>query len=151
MLKVTNALRIVSILVFLGAFFYSYANVPEEVIVFETQTDRWLVPREQYFYLGLIFFVVINAIFMVTRNVIERKLVEEDSLLYKLYTWFMGIAPTFNIFLSCAVLFIGIKNNPGYMELNNMEGILIYAGMVFLIIWLIYFPFLFLGKKKVQP
>ncbi|NJM94486.1 MAG: hypothetical protein HC842_07345 [Cytophagales bacterium] len=141
MAKLTNAIRLVSIFLLLAAFLFSYANMPEQVLVFESGADTLYVSREQYFYYGLTLLVGLNALFMILRQVSRRALADSASAPYRLISWFLGMAAASNIFLASVALFLMAKNNPGFMVLNGVEGLLVAFGLLFVLAWVLYLPF----------
>src|SRR5687767_3815669 len=103
-LKLSRAGWLFSALAMFSALIYVYAGLPlEEVLIQETEEGPMYITREQFFYIGLAFFLLINVLVFII-GAIQRK-----KLAFR--AWFNGLVICLNIFMILACLALSVINS----------------------------------------
>lgn len=139
MLKVVNLVKVFSAIIFLGTLSWVYAYMPIMVKMDEEGVTQ--VHKENFFYGGIILFVVINAIILFIQNILNKRVSSE-----LLKSWVGGFTFVFNLYLSFIIGFLGVLNNATHIPPSNYYY-LNYLGPILILAWLIVLIFLVLKNK----
>lgn len=135
-------------IIMIFAFFVlllSYANYPEEVLVYIDTVGEPLtyLSKETIFYIALAFIVLINATLMGLRRILRSQDAEME-----LSQVGLGITQIFfNLFFASSVYFISILNSRENFNYSNF-GYLIYVTGILLLLSILFTVFTRLVLKK---
>ena len=135
-------------IIMIFAFFVlllSYANYPEDVLVYLDSVGEPLtyLSKETIFYISLAFIVLINATIMGLRRILRNQEAELE-----LSQIGLGITQIFfNFFFASSVYFISILNSRENFNYSNF-GYLIYVSGILLLLSILYTIFTRLVLKK---
>ena len=135
---------IIMIFAFLVLLF-SYANYPEDVLVYVDSTGEPItyLSKGSIFYISLAFIVLINATLMGLRRMLKNQDAEMELTQVGL-----GISQIFfNLFFASSVYFISILNSRENFNYSNF-GYLIYVSGILLLISILFTVFTRLVLKK---
>jgi len=135
---------IIMIFAFLVLLF-SYANYPEDVLVYVDDTGEPItyLSKGSIFYISLAFIVLINATLMGFRRMLKNQDAEME-----LSQVGLGIGQIFfNLFFASSVYFISILNSRENFNYSNF-GYLIYVSGILLLISILFTVFTRLVLKK---
>ena len=135
-------------IVMIFAFFvllFSYANYPEEVLVYIDSVGEPLtyISKSTIFYIALAFIVVINATLMALRRILKNQ--DEEMALTQAG---LGVSQIFfNLFFASSVYFISILNSRENFNYSNF-GYMIYVTGILLLLSILFTVFTRLVLKK---
>ena len=128
-LKLLKLVWFVSVLVVLANLLYTYASLPETVVV---QEDEYVaIGRELLFYIMMISIVVINALVYL----IKAMFPQQGSL----RAWFHGLIITINIFIIIAMNALNVYNTADTFD----QGLVIYyvtGSLGLILVWAAIWP-----------
>lgn len=140
-LKIFKAVWFLSMLGALANFLYIYAGLPEDVAVYEDQTNLYYVSRESLFYSAMAALALLNLlVYLFSRSVTPG----EDFR-----TWLHGLVITVNLFFIIALSFIGLYNSAEKFEFNRL-GIVIYSAIGLVVLWAISWPVIYTWRKLIS-
>lgn len=136
-LKIFRAVWFLSILGWLALFLYTYASLPEEVVVRETES-RIMISREGLFYafLGTIALLIALAL------AISRLYAGKEHFLI----WFYGLIICLHFFLIIGINFISLINSAEKFDFVR-AGYIIYGSMGLFICWAVAWPIYSVFRK----
>lgn len=135
-------------IIMIFAFFvllFSYANYPENVLVYVDSTGEPItyLSKGSIFYISLAFIVLINATLMGLRRMLKNQDAEME-----LSQVGLGISQIFfNLFFASSVYFISILNSRENFNYSNF-GYLIYVSGILLLISILFTVFTRFVLKK---
>ena len=135
-------------IIMIFAFFvllFSYANYPENVLVYVDSTGEPItyLSKGSIFYISLAFIVLINATLMGLRRMLKNQDAEMEISQVGL-----GISQIFfNLFFASSVYFISILNSRENFNYSNF-GYLIYVSGILLLISILFTVFTRFVLKK---
>ncbi len=143
-LKIFRVVWFFSILGVLGFFLYTYAALPDPIVVLD-DTEQVSIGKELWFYIVLILVAVFNMFVYVFRSLHRNRREEEPFV-----TWFYGLVICFNLFVIVAVSYISLFNGGERFEYHRI-GFIIYTSIGLLIAWAFSWPvYSIFAKKKAQ-
>ena len=144
--KITNALRIISIIVLVFVFFISYAGLPEQVlIIIDAKGDpTQYVARDIFFYSSLTFIILSNILIYVL-SIILLKTTKQRMILIANYL--MALATLINVFISVELSFLGVLNGRENFNYSYFSPFFFLSGGLF-VIWVFSFIISLLRTKK---
>jgi hypothetical protein len=137
-LKMFKALWFLSMLAVLANLLYTYASLPEQVIVQEEATGRVMANREFFFYTSMVIIALVNVMVYFTTRLFQR---EEDFR-----SWFHGLIITINIFMIFALNLVQVYNSAEVFDFSSV-GFMIYGSVMLMVLWAISWPIYSLAKK----
>ncbi len=145
-LKISNALRIISIIILVFVFFIAYAGLPEQVLIFldgEGNPTQYL-DKNYFFYATLAVLTVSNTLIYVLAIMLGKSTVTLNQIIA---THLMTLAIVINVFFSVALTFIGILNGQENFDYSSFAPF-IYLSQGLFVIWLGIFIFSIFRSKK---
>lgn len=139
MLKAVNLLKLLSILIFLGALVLVYAYSPGMVRL-RPDAPELQLHRESFFYFAIAIFVVINVALLAFQKLYEKSIAKEE-----VQAWVRGFTFVINLYLSFIVGFIGVINNLNHLKMESWNY-LNYLGPALIFIWITGFIYLIFKK-----
>lgn len=144
--KITNTVRILSIIALVIVFFVSYAGLPEQVLVLldEKGAPIQYVTRNLFFYTSLAFIVLSNVLLYVLPAMLigyNRK------VLSLVANYLVVLCALINIFISVGLSFIGILNGRENFDYSNFAPFF-YLSIGLFVVWVIAFMVSILTVKK---
>lgn len=144
--KITNAFRILSIIVLVFVFFISYAGLPEQVLLVLDDNGNPIqyVVKNYFFYGTLAILIIANALIYVLANILRKstKLINQVVSAH-----LMSLLIVINIFFMVVLSFIGILNGQENFDYSAFAPF-IYLPVVLFFIWLITFVYSVIQLKK---
>jgi hypothetical protein len=137
-LKLFRGAWFLSVLVVLLSLLYTYAGLPEEVIVQEEADGQITMGRDILFYIMVGAIVIVNVMVYVIGKIFERDL--------DLRAWFHGLVITINIFFVIALGHLGLYNSAEYFDYSRI-GFIIYGSIGLIILWAASWPVYQLYRK----
>ncbi len=145
MVKTMNFVRILTVLLFLAVYFFSYAFMPVRVNLIPE--GSFTIHKEQFFFWGVGLFCFMNvmswALMKLGLETVEREKGENTA------AWFAALPGILNISYCLIIGFLGVLNNPqhisptNYSYLNFMIPVLITG-------WIAGFLYMWFAKKNLQ-
>jgi hypothetical protein len=137
LLKFFKAFWLLSVVATLAVLLLVYANLPQQVVVYEKDAKLIMLSQEAVFYISLGVMAMVNVlVFAVT------KLFKDDHF----RIWFYGFVMTLNLFFIIALNFIGTFNSGEKFNYNSINFI-IYGSVVLIILWALAWPLFSIYKK----
>jgi len=130
-LKVFKAVWFLSVIIVLVALLYTYAGLPDRVIVQETVQGRIEVDRNAFFYIAMTIMAVTNALVYATTRLFRDQ--EEFR------TWFHGLIISLNIFFVVGMSLISLYNSAEHFDYSRI-GFVIYGSVLLVIGWAMSWP-----------
>jgi hypothetical protein len=143
LLKIFRVVWFFSILGVLGFFMYTYAALPDPLVVLD-DTEQVVIGKEVWFYTVLFIVAIFNMFVFVFRSLNKARPEGEPFL-----TWFYGLVICFNLFIIVAVSYISLFNGGERFEYQRI-GVIIYGSVALMILWAFSWP-LYLATRKIFP
>lgn len=143
--RLINALAWVSLGFAILVFIISYANFPEEVLVYIESTGAPIlyVPKDTLFYLFLLVAILFNGGWLALKGVVNRTTPEYTQTVISL-----SVVQIFsNLFMATAIYFVNLLNSRENLDYSNF-GLFIYVTGGLLIASLIFTLFTRFVLKK---
>ncbi|MFD2036151.1 DNA topoisomerase IV [Belliella marina] len=135
----------ISVLIFTFSFLYIYASLSEIVAYQLDENGGFLksVPKETFFYSGIILFIILNVIMIVPGKMIEngstvslkRIFPKGEYLTDVMIAWIYSFGGIINISLMIMALFVHSINNQNEIS-SNQFSFFFYLIPVLLVIWI---------------
>ena len=144
--KITNAIRIISIIVLAVVFFISYAGLPDEVLLLldDAGNPAKYIDKDYYFYGALILLILTNVLIYVLAIILNKS---TKPLTQVMSTYIMALPITANIFFSVSLTFIAILNGQENFDYSSFAPF-IYLSEGLFVIWIAAFLFSLVRSKK---
>ena len=145
-LKITNALRIISIIILVVVFFISYAGLPEQVLVFldgEGNPAQYLA--KNYFFYGTLTTLILSNTLLYVLAIILGK--STNDLNQIIANHLMTLSIVINIFFSVSLTFIGILNGQENFDYSTFAPF-IYLSQGLFVVWILVFIISLVRSKK---
>ncbi len=145
-IRITNALRIISIIVLVFVFFIAYAGLPDQVLVLldNEGNPTQYIGRNMFFYGTLSLLIITNLLFYVLGNLLRKSINEQAQ---KSGKFVFSLAIIINIFLAVALTFLGILNGQENFDYSSFAPF-IYFSIGLFAIWLAAFMYSLAKAKK---
>jgi len=142
-LKIFRVVWFFSILGVLGFFLYTYAALPDPIVVMD-DAEQISIGKEVWFYTVLLLIAVFNMFVYVFRS-LYRNRPEGDAFV----AWFYGLVISLNLFFIVAVSYISLFNGGERFEYQRI-GFIVYGSIGLMVAWVLAWPvYLIFAKKKV--
>lgn len=142
-LKVFRVLWFFSILGLLGFFMYTYAALPDPIVVMD-DTEQISIGKEVWFYSVLFLVAIFNMFVYVFRSLYKNRPEGEAFV-----SWFYGLVICLNVFFMVAVSYISLFNGGERFEYQRI-GFIVYGSIGLILVWVLTWPvYLIFAKKKV--
>jgi hypothetical protein len=146
-LKIFRVVWFFSILGVLGFFMYTYAALPDPLVVLDGD-EQIRIGKEAWFY-SILFLVAIFNMFVYVFRALNRsrpaELREEGEAFV---SWFYGLVICLNLFVIVAVSFVSLFNGGERFDYARI-GIIIYGSIGLMVAWALSWPvYLIFPKKK---
>lgn len=135
--KITNALRIISIIVLIIVFFVSYAGLPEQVLLLldDQGNPTQYLDRNYYFY-GILSLLIISNVLIYILAIMLNKSTKSTAQIMSNY---IMLLPVFvNIFFSVSLTFVGILNGQENFDYSSFAPF-IYLSLSLMGVWALAF------------
>lgn len=144
--KITNAIRIITIIALVVVFFISYAGLPEQVLVLldEKGAPVQYITRDFFFYSSLAFIVLGNALLYVLSAIL---IASTKKVLQLVANYLVVLTAIINFFFSVSLTFIGILNGRENFDYTNFAPFFYLSEGLFAV-WLIAFIISLITTKK---
>jgi hypothetical protein len=137
-LKLFRGVWFLSVLVVFAALMYTYAGLPEHVVVQEEANGQITMGRDPLFYFVVAAIVVVNVMVYLIRKMYLADL--------DFRAWFHGLVITINIFFVIALAHLGLYNSTEYFDYSRI-GFIIYGSVVLIVLWAASWPVYQLYRK----
>ena len=135
-LKLLKLVWFLSVLVVLANLLYTYASLPQTVVI---QEDEYVaIDREWLFYILMISIVVINALVYLMKTMFLRE--------QNLRAWFHGLVITINVFFIIAMNALNVYNTTDTFD----QSLVIYyvtGSLALILIWAAIWPLYLIYQK----
>lgn len=144
--KVTNALRIISIIILVVVFFIAYAGLPEQVLIMldSASNPSNYIDKDYFFYGTLGVLILANTLLYILATMLS-KTASPISKVSSVYVNMLSIIV--NIFFSVSLSFIGILNGQENFDYSSFAPF-IYASQALFVVWAIAFIISIIKSKK---
>ena len=126
--RLTNALAWVSLGFTMVVFLISYANFPEDVLIYISSNGAPLqyIARNPFFYMLLSVIIVFNGGWLALRSIVNQKKNYETSAIGVSFVQIF-----FNVFVATAIYFVKLLNSRENLDYSNF-GLFVYitAGLL---------------------
>ncbi len=150
--KVTNALRIISIIVLVVVFFLAYAGLPDQVLVIiDNVGEPVTYLSKNYFFYGTLTALIITNTLLYVVAILFHKIKTKLSALARsqiVAKYFLALAIILNVFFSVELSFIGILNGQENFDYTNFSPFFFLSGGLF-VVWLLAFVYSLIRSKKI--
>jgi len=136
-LKILKGVWFFSMLALLVIFFYVYAGLPENVMLWDFP-QQLALSRSGLFYVAIVLVALVNAMVYLVRQVAGTQT--------GLTSWFYGMIATVNIFLIAVLGFIHVFNGGERYDYSRMAPA-IYGSIILVSVWLISWPVIKIFQK----
>jgi hypothetical protein len=138
-LKIFRVVWFFSILAALGFFMYTYAALPDPLIILDNK-EQISIGKETWFYSILAVLAIFNMFVYVLRSL--NKTLEGEGFV----SWFYGLVITLNLFIIVAVSYISLFNGGERFDYQRI-GIIIYGSIALMVAWAFSWPVYLAGKR----
>ncbi len=144
--KISNALRILSIILLVVVFFISYAGLPEQVLVLLDKNSNPVqyFNKHVFFYGTLAFFIITNTLFYILAFLFNKSVSLIAQLVAK---YLMLLTIIINIFFCVSITFIAILNGQENFDYSSFAPF-IYCSLALFVICALAFIISLLKIKK---
>lgn len=143
-LKIFRVVWFFSILGVLGFFMYTYAALPDPIVVLD-DVEQVRISKETWFY-AILFLVGIFNMFVYVFRSLNRSRPEGEAFV----SWFYGLVIFFNLFIIVSVSYVSLFNGGERFEYQRI-GVIIYGSIGLMIAWAFAWPvYLLFSKKRVS-
>lgn len=145
-LRISNALRIISIIVLMLVFFISYAGLPEQVLIMinnEGDPSKY-VERDSFFYGTLFVLIFTNLLFYVSANILKNAVLDKVQVMGR---YILLLAIIVNIFFSVSLTFMAILNGQENFDYSSYAPF-IYLSLGLFVVWVVAFGIALFKSKK---
>ena len=149
-LKIFRVVWFFSIVGVLGFFLYTYAALPDPIIVMD-DAEQISIGKEVWFYTVLLLVAVFNMFVYVFRSLYRNRPTLPDGSREgdAFVAWFYGLVITLNAFFIVAVSYISLFNGGERFEYQRI-GFIVYGSIGLMVAWVCAWPvYLIFAKKKV--
>jgi hypothetical protein len=122
----------------LAALLFTYAGLPEQVVIQQNGPQQTMVSREVFFYAVVLVLALINVLVFVLGGLIHGQT--------DFKAWFNGLIVVLNVFFIFAVLLISTANSQDKFNFQRI-GFTIYGSVGLIIVWVLVWPFYWLMRK----
>ncbi len=145
-LRITNAFRVISIIVLVVVFFIAYAGLPEQVLILLDNggNPTQYIGRSMFFYGTLVLLIITNLLFYVLGNLL-RKSTHIQAQTSSNFVFSLAII--INIFFAVALTFLGILNGQENFDYSSFAPF-IYLSIGLFVVWLVAFMYSLAKTKK---
>jgi hypothetical protein len=137
-LKLFRGVWFLSVLVVFASLMYTYARLPDQVVVQEEASGQITMGRDPLFYFVVAAIVVVNVMVYLIRKMYLADL--------DFRAWFHGLVITINIFFVIALAHLGLYNSTEYFDYSRI-GFIIYGSVVLIVLWAVSWPVYQLYRK----
>jgi hypothetical protein len=139
--RIFRSIWFFSLLAVTVVLLYSYASMPEEVVVKEQGQATITLSRDTFFYIVLSFLAIINVFVFI----VARIMVRNDDF----KSWYYGLVTTFNFFFMIGVAFVSLYNSGESYDYSRLE-VIIYGSIGLFIAWGVAWPVYLLYKRYLK-
>lgn len=145
-LRVTNALRIISIIVLGFVFFIAYAGLPEQVLVLLNKggNPTQYIGKNYFFYGTLALLIITNLLFYVLGYILRKSVSNQAQTSGK---FIFSLSIIINVFFSVALTFLAILNGQENFDYDSFAPF-IYLSIGLFVVWLVAFMTSLVKSKK---
>lgn len=144
--KISNALRIISIIVLVVVFFIAYAGLPEQVLVMlDSGSNPFNYIDKDYFFYGTLVMIILANTLLYVLAIMLNKTVSPLSKISGVYVNVLSII--INVFFAVSLTFIGILNGQENFDYSSFAPF-IYASQALFAVWAVAFVFSLIKLKK---
>lgn len=153
-LKIFRVVWFFSILGLLAFFLYSYAALPDPLVVLDDE-EQIVIGKETWFYTILAIVAIFNMFVYVFRSLHKQRPAssagddsrrqEEEAFV----SWFYGLVICFNLFIIVAVSYISLFNGGERFEYQRI-GFIIYGSIGLLVLWALAWPVYSAGRRIIS-
>lgn len=146
-----------SVLLFIFSFLFIYASLSEQVAYAIDDQGVILkqVSKESFFYIGIIFFVVLNVLIVFPGKMVENQSTRNLKRLFpvgdpsrdRMLTWIYSFAGIINVCLAIMMLFVKSINHQNEISMSEFS-FFFYLIPVFFVVWIIALFWILLEKFK---
>jgi len=145
-LKITNALRVISIIILVVVFFISYAGLPEQVLAFiDSKGNPAQYFSKNYFFYGTLTILILSNTLMYVLAIMLGKSTNHINQVIAIHMMTMSVV--INIFFSVALTFIAILNGQENFDYASFAPF-IYLSQGLFVIWVLVFIISLIRSKK---
>jgi hypothetical protein len=129
--KIFKAFWFLSLLATLGSLLFTYAGLPEEIVVQEVDARSIYISKEVFFYAALAVMALTNVLVYI----MARMFPKEEGF----RSWFYGLIITLNAFFVVAFSMISLYNSNEKFDYNRIAFV-IYGSVVLIAAWAVSWP-----------
>lgn len=137
-LKIFRVVWFFSILGVLGFFMYTYAALPDPIVVVDKE-EQVSIGKETWFYGVLLLVAVFNMFVYVFRSLNRSRPASQGEEGEALVSWFYGLVICFNLFTIVAVSYVSLFNGGERFEYERI-GVIIYGSIGLMVLWAFSWP-----------
>lgn len=137
-LKIVKAIWFLSLLVVTAVFLYTYASLPETVVLLD-RLPPVSVSREEFFYSMMVVLALVNTIAVVARRIFSPS---ASAFL----TWLHGLLVCLNVFFVIALSYVNLYNSLEKFDYARL-GAVVYGSVLLIVFWALAWPAFLLYKN----
>ncbi|MBL0744209.1 hypothetical protein [Chryseolinea lacunae] len=137
-LKIFKAFWFLSVVVVVIDVLYTYAGLPEHVVVKEEATGQITIGRDAFFYTAVAFIILVNALVYLIAKIQKHR--------PDFRTWFYGFMMAVNVFFVIALSFIALYNSSEKFDYSRID-FAIYGSVALIAVWAISWPVYSIYRK----
>jgi hypothetical protein len=143
-LKIFRVVWFFSVLAVLGFFMYTYASLPDPLVVMDDQ-EQVIISKEVWFYAILFIVAIFNMFVYVFRSLNKsrqaslRQSATQRQEGEAFVSWFYGLVICLNFFVIVAVSYVSLFNGGERFEYERI-GFIIYGSIILMIAWAFAWP-----------
>jgi hypothetical protein len=137
-LKLFRAAWFLSMAAALASLLFTYAGLPENVVIQDDANGQVAPNRELLFYLMMLGLAVTNVLVYVIGKMYKK---EEDFR-----SWFHGLVVTINIFFIVAMNLVQTYNSGERFNFTSIQNI-IYGSIALVVLWAVSWPLYSIYKR----
>lgn len=137
-LKIFKAFWFLSVVLVVADALYTYAALPEHVVVREEVTGQIAIGRDAFFYSTIAFIILVNALVYLIAKIQKHR--------PDFRTWFYGLMMAVNVFFVIALSFIALYNSSEKFDFGRID-FAIYGSVLLIAVWALTWPVYSIYRK----
>jgi hypothetical protein len=130
--RISSAIRTISVLLLLFVLMYVYANVPDHVGMISNEVGRpdELISKNVFFFGALFILAITNGIIMVLIGVVKKRRMSSDTFKSNILVGLNGLIGWLNLFYASCLIFISAFNSLEKVDLDVFGMPMVIVGVL---------------------
>ena len=147
--RISSAIRTISVLLLLFVLMYVYANLPDHLGLISDDAGRpdELISKNAFFFGALFTLALTNGIILVLIGVVKKRRMSPDAVKVGILVGLNGLVAWLNIFFATCLIFISAFNSLEKVDLDVFGVPMVIVG-VFTLCWIVALPVVVMRRAQ---